>query len=105
MFKVMSKKEIMEIVEMSKYWGNVRWNDISQDKLHVHEAGLLKLNCDKALYNLKWLPTLEYKKLIEFTSSWYFNFYKSDVNMLDFTINQIKEYQEIALKKEIAWTK
>ena len=26
-------------------------------------------------------------------------------NSYSFTINQIKEYQEIALKKQIAWTK
>ena len=92
--------------DLSKFWKLEQVPSyLSNETTDFHEAGLLKLNCDKALYNLKWLPTLEYNKLIEFTSSWYFNFYKSDVNMLDFTINQIKEYQEIALKKEIAWTK
>lgn len=92
--------------DLSKYW-NLEQSPsyLSNEITDFHEAGLLKLNCDKALYNLKWLPTLHYDKLIEFTSSWYYNFYKSDINMLDFTIKQIKEYQDIALNKNIEWTK
>ena len=69
------------------------------------EAGLLKLNCDKALLLLKWLPTLSYEKLIEFTASWYLNFYKGQVDMLDFSLSQIDEYQNIASDKEIQWAK
>ena len=65
--------------EMSKYW-NI--NDFSKaykitDDIKFHEAGLLKLNCDKALFHLKWLPTLSYDQLMRFTGSWYFNFYKN----------------------------
>jgi len=70
-----------------------------------HEAGLLKLNCDKALFHLKWLPTLSYEKLIEFTGSWYFRFYNGQNNMLDFTLSQIEEYEQRATDKEIKWTK
>ena len=48
-----SVRELID--EMEKYWDQVRWRDISQDQKHVHEAGLLKLNCDKALFDLQWL--------------------------------------------------
>ena len=70
-----------------------------------HEAGLLKLNCDKAHFHLKWFPTLNYEKLIEFTGSWYYNFYKKQINMSEFTLNQINEYERIATNKDIQWTK
>lgn len=74
------------------------------DDLKFHEASLLKLNCDKALIQLKWLPTLNYEKLIKFTGTWYLNFYKAKINMLDFTLSQIDEYEQIASIKEIEWT-
>ncbi|TVZ55492.1 CDP-glucose 4,6-dehydratase [Lutibacter sp. Hel_I_33_5] len=91
--------------DLSKYW------DLSQEPSYLssvtsdfHEAGLLKLNCDKALFYIKWLPSLDYDKLIEFTSTWYYNYYNSNINMLDFTLAQIKEYEGIALSKDIVWT-
>jgi len=98
-------KEILE--DLSNHW-NIK--DLSKvfkitDEIKFHEASLLKLNCDKALFHLKWLPTLNYKQLIEFTGLWYYNFYKEQVNMLDFTLDQISKYEHIAADKEIQWTK
>ena len=78
---------------------------LSEETSEFHEAGLLKLNCDKALFYLKWLPTLDYDKLIDFTSSWYYNFYNSKTNMFKFTQNQIQEYEKIAKLNDIEWTK
>jgi len=92
--------------DLSKYWKlDQPPSFVSTVTSEFHEAGLLKLNCDKALFQLKWLPTLDYDKLIEFTSKWYFNFYNSELNMLDYTLNQIKQYQNIAVSKGIEWTK
>jgi CDP-glucose 4,6-dehydratase len=93
--------------DLSKYWN---FQDRSKpyritNKINFHEAGLLKLNCDKALFHLKWLPTLGYEELIEFTGSWYYNFYKGRRNMIDFTLSQIEDYEQIAANKEIQWTK
>lgn len=94
------------LFDLSKYWKLDQAPSYnSQEISEFHEAGLLKLNCDKALFYLKWLPTLEYDKLIEFTSKWYFNFYNSESNMLEYTLNQINEYQKIAVSKGIKWTK
>jgi len=64
------------------------------DNIPFHEAGLLKLNCDKALAYLKWQASLQYEDTIKFTSQWYFNFYKTDTNILDFTMEQIQEYEK-----------
>ena len=55
--------------------------------------------------HLKWLPTLSYEQLIEFTSTWYYAFYKAKEDIFIFTSKQIDEYEKIALKKEIKWTK
>lgn len=97
-------KELIE--QLSRYWNHrdvLKSYRISGD-VPFHEAGLLKLNCDKALSHLEWMPTLPYEKLIEFTGVWYYKFYKSDTNMLDFTLSQIDEYEKTAADKKIAWT-
>lgn len=91
--------------DLSEYWDLAHSPSIFPDETpKFHEAGLLKLNCDKALFYLKWLPTLEYPKLIEFTSKWYYNFYNGKEDMLQFTFNQIDEYEKIAFNKGIKWT-
>ena len=92
--------------DLSNYW-NLDHNPSNYpDEIpRFHEAGLLKLNCDKSLFHLKWLPTLDYCKLIEFTSKWYYNFYNQKENMLELTFNQISEYEKIAISKGIQWTK
>ena len=59
------------IDEMAKYWENVRWNDVSQSQVHLQEAGLLKLNCDKALFDLQWQPTLPFEETVRMTVEWY----------------------------------
>jgi CDP-glucose 4,6-dehydratase len=97
-------KELLD--DLSKYWALKQdASFISSQISEFHEAGLLKLNCDKSLYHLKWLPTLDYEKLIEFTSTWYFNFYNLKTNMLKYTLEQIENYESIALEKGIEWTK
>lgn len=74
------------------------------DNLPFHEAGLLKLNCDKALFHLKWEATLSYKECVKLVSDWYVNFYQGDAtDYLAFTNQQINEYQKIAESKGIRW--
>jgi len=93
------------IDEMRGSWEKVRWNDISTNKDHFHEAGLLKLNCDKALFDLGWLPTLEFKETVRMTVEWYRAYYEdTSQNMKSFTINQIDEYTALAVKRSIQWT-
>jgi len=97
-------KELLE--DLSKNWKlKQKPSFLSKETSDFHEAGLLKLNCDKALFHLKWIPTLDYKKLIEFTSNWYYNFYYTKTDMFEFTKNQIKEYEKIAKKNNIEWAR
>ncbi len=93
------------IDEMSKYWKKVKWNDVSKTESHLHEAGLLKLNCDKVLFDLNWKPTLQFEETVRMTTEWYKSYYQSQENLMyDFTIAQIKEYTRLAKSRRIAWT-
>ena len=97
-------KELLD--DLSNNWKLPQESSFLSEKTsEFHEAGLLKLNCDKALFYLKWLPALDYNKLIEFTSKWYYNFYNTQNDMYKFTNSQIKEYEEIAFKNNLEWTK
>ena len=93
------------IEDLNKYW-NCNYTAQTykiMENIEFHEAGLLKLNCDKALLLLKWMPTLDYEKLIEFTGSWYLKFYEGEIDMFEFTLSQISEYESIASGKDIQW--
>ena len=92
------------INEMSLYWNKVGWIDVSKSKKHNHEAGLLKLNCDKALFDLNWTPTLDFHETIKLTAEWYKKYYESsDGQMSEITESQIIKYTDIALSKSINW--
>jgi CDP-glucose 4,6-dehydratase len=81
------------IDEMSKHWSEVRWNDVSAQSNTQREAGLLKLNCDKAMSDLGWEAVLSFEETIAMTAEWYKTFYESSPeDMIDFTRQQIKEY-------------
>ena len=91
--------------DLGKYWGFNDENDafIITDNIPFNEAGLLKLNCEKALYFLNWEPTLTYDETINFIGDWYNAFYLKSVNMKDFTYNQIKLYESKALSRNQIW--
>ena len=95
------------IREFSKHW---KFSSPEQaykiiDEIKFHEAGLLRLNCDKAFTKLKWSPTLHFAELIEFTSSWYYKFYNDEKDMYDYTVNQIYKYEKLAGEKHLKWTR
>lgn len=73
------------------------------EHIKFHEAGLLKLNCDKALYYLDWIASLSYRQLIKFTGEWYYNFYKKEDSCYKITMNQISEYEQTSFIKKIKW--
>ena len=89
---------------------NASWNGTDPaesynvvDNIPFHEAGLLKLNCDKALFRLKWEPALSYQETIEFVSRWYYDFYKKNKDMKALTIDQIEIYQKKAMDRGLQW--
>jgi len=103
-----SVKQLID--NMSEYWSSVRWNDVSTTQKHLHEAGLLKLNCDKAINDLGWQPTLKFNETVQITVEWYKEYYENSLksdehSMFDFSINQIEEYFKLAKKRDISWAK
>jgi CDP-glucose 4,6-dehydratase len=68
-----------------------------------HEAGLLKLNCDKSLFYLKWAPTLQYEELVQFTAEWYNQWHKGTTDMFSFTMSQLNEYLDMANRRKRVW--
>jgi len=92
--------------DLSEYWHFDSASDAFTvtDNIPFHEAGLLKLNCDKALALLKWQAALDYQDTIKFTSEWYYDYYKNGNNMMAKTIQQIGEYENIAKSKSLKWT-
>ena len=97
-------KQLLE--DLSKHWNFENIDDAFTitDNIPFHEAGLLKLNCDKALALLKWQAVLQYQDTIGFTSKWYYNYYQNSIDMMQFTIRQIIEYEDIAKSNSLEWT-
>ncbi len=99
-----NNQSVEELIEaMSEYWSSVRWKDVSDENQVFHEAGLLKLNCDKALLDLKWMPTLEFDDTVRMTVEWYKAFYDGSVQIGRVTERQIEEYTQLATRKNMVW--
>lgn len=92
--------------DLSLYWHFTTVDDAFTitDNIPFHEAGLLKLNCDKALFHLQWQATLDYPQTIKFTSEWYYDFYRNFDEMYGKTLEQIDTYEAIAKEKNLSWT-
>jgi len=98
-------QEILENMSLRWHFDDPKKAYNITDNIKFHEAGLLKLNCDKALFYLKWLPVLDYKTMLEFTGDWYYEYYKNKPDMFSYTINQINGYENMAARKGLLWTK
>lgn len=93
------------ISDLSTYWQFSTPDEAFRviDDIPFHEAGLLKLNCDKALFQLKWESNLSYTDCVEFVSQWYYQFYNSNPDILNLTIGQIEQYEQRAMEKGLVW--
>ena len=94
------------INEMAKNWDKVSWNDTSSLENHLHEAGLLKLNCDKSFNDLHWQSSLNFEETVRMTVEWYKFYYQNkEQSMYDFTVGQIEEYIKLANSRAKNWTR
>lgn len=74
------------------------------NEIPFDEAGLLKLNCDKALFHLNWKSVLKYHECINMVGSWYKDFYQ-EKDMWIKTIEDINNYEDLAYRRELEWIK
>lgn len=70
---------------------------------HFNEAGLLKLNCDKAHALLHWKAILPVSPMIRYVGQWYQQFYGKQQNMFSFSLAQIEEYERRAQQQGLWW--
>lgn len=92
------------LAEMAVHWPEASWQDVSRAGEGHREAGLLKLNCDKAQHLLQWQPTLEFAETVRFTALWYLAYYANPSRpMLESTLGQLRAYADIARKRGIPW--
>ena len=96
---------VIDLLEqLAKNWDADATDILKIQPSDFHEAGLLKLNIDKALYHLNWKPALSFLETSAFTSDWYKTYYQQDnANMLEFTNSQIQDYILHAKNKSIQW--
>tara|TARA_B100000212_G_scaffold340158_1_gene320075 strand:- start:693 stop:1808 length:1116 start_codon:yes stop_codon:yes gene_type:complete len=87
---------------ISKSWSFSEWLYESKTN-NFSEAGLLKLNCEKAEKLLKWKAVLNFNEITCITSSWYQNYLnnKNNSKVIDFTFEQIQYYMDIYEKRKL----
>jgi len=92
----LSEKTVAETVsQLASVWNDNANYEISQNN-HPHEASFLQLNNDKAKSLLGWKPCMNFEKTIFETILWYKKYYNNNTNLKDFTLKQIKEYENIS---------
>jgi len=92
-------KKVVELIkDLFEYFELNRLNSAYKivGNIPFHEAGLLKLNCDKALMDLKWMPTLDYRETINFVGEWYKNIECQPEELYRLTEMQILKFEKMA---------
>ena len=95
------------INDLLSVWDNNSPSLVSHQKDNnsiLAEAGLLRLNCEKAENDLGWKPTLDYKECVDFVGLWYKQYYSNPKNSAIFTQKQIKQYTKLAHQRGKIWS-
>lgn len=97
-----NEDSVLRVAEVAQkvceYYG--KGDVVVQKRDDLHEANLLMLNIEKAEQVLGWIPTYTAEEAVKKSVEWYKHFYSQDADMYDFTMKQIKEYEE-----SIKWNK
>ena len=85
---------------MQSNWDTVKIN-IDPPENQPHEAGFLRLNCEKAYKYLNWRGILTTQETFEMTSHWYKKFYTENEVISE---KQLEQYIETAKIRGAVWT-
>ena len=89
-----------EIVTLAaKHWQEISYK-LGDNKLDLHEANALSLDCSKAHKYLKWKNVWDLNICLEKTINWYKQFINTGELM---TNNDIESFIDDAKNKELAW--
>jgi CDP-glucose 4,6-dehydratase len=80
-------------------WGERAKLEFEIDPNNPHEAGLLRLDINRARSHLGWLPRLSLKEAIQNTIEWYRGYYEHK-DMKELSIRQIQNYENLLKKME-----
>jgi len=89
--------------DMATRWQGVQWDVPEGCEQGGHEATLLKLSCDKALFHLNWRPVLQFPETVAFTVDWYRTWHGSEKDIHNYTVDQIKHYCDLAQVRQVPW--
>ena len=99
-------RTVVELLgDLGRQWGFSNSDQAYRITANIpfHEAGLLKLNCDKALFHLKWEPNLDYAETIRLVSDWYRAYYREQADMYALTMEQIANYERMGAERNRVW--
>ncbi|MBT8335228.1 MAG: CDP-glucose 4,6-dehydratase [Gemmatimonadetes bacterium] len=96
---------VREVVEQAlESWGSGSWTDLSSRDDGPHEAGLLRLDCSRAMTRLDWRPVLDRGRAVDWTLSWYRDRAGSESFDAASAIDaQIAAYEEAATAAGAGW--
>lgn len=89
---------------MAARWPGARWQAEDGAEPAGHEAALLKLSCDKALFFLNWRAVLQFPETVAFTVDWYRSWHGREHDMYSYTIDQIECYCQLARARGAPWS-
>ncbi len=98
-----NEDSVLKVAEVSQkvvdYYG--KGEVVVHKRDDLHEANLLMLNIQKAEKVLGWVPTYTADEAIKHTVDWYKHFYANNTDMYEFTVNQIKDFEQKISYKEV----
>lgn len=99
-------RTVIELLsDLASHWGELVCEPYTiTGDIPFHEAGLLKLNCDKALLEMRWQSTLTYAECVELTGSWYRRVLREGEDVFAVTAEQIRRYELLAIERGRTWT-
>jgi len=89
-YKDMKKVEWVISSMVEQWQEGASWGIDKSSK--PHEANILKLDCSKSMSELNWMPLLDIKESLNWTTDWYKNYYKN-IQMKELSLKQINDYQ------------
>ncbi len=100
-----SAKCVRDLVEaIIGKWKSGGFEIMPQEGKKLHEAGWLRLTCDKAHVMLPWSAILSFDENMKLTVDWYKKYHESpDQNLYHYTVHQIRQYTELAQKRDQIW--
>ena len=84
-------KNILDAAE-SEWVGFSDWEYLESNQ--PYESSLLQLDSSKAKTKLGWKPLFDFNQSVSKTIRWYKEYHSSKVDMKEFTLGQIQDYEE-----------